>query len=314
MAKQSRFFFLIERLLRSLRSLAMTTMFLEMSATHYFSERICEVTYAMNMKLLLLVIISTVVCAQQSTVMIIAHHGASSSAPENTLAAFRKAIEQGADAVVVDVRQTKDEHLVALHDATIDRTTNGEGYISDYKLKQIQKLDAGSWFNDAFSNEHIPTFDEVCAVLSPSTKIIIEIRDGSSVYPNIEQHVLDAIKKNNIEQRACIKSFDIAILKKCRQLYSKIPLIYSYTFHIPLLNIIVDKGVSLGSVFDIDAEYLQPYKLLLTASFVSKAQKRNYRIIAWGVETKESVREALELGVDAIETESPLMVKKMIAK
>lgn len=87
----------------------------------------------------------------------LAHRGASGYAPENTLAAFDKAIELGADMIETDVRQTKDGHLVLFHDPSVKRTTNGQGLVSELTLAELKALDAGSWFGREFAGQRIPT-------------------------------------------------------------------------------------------------------------------------------------------------------------
>ena len=93
---------------------------------------------------------------------IIAHKGASGIAPENTIAAIQLALDMGVDMIEIDVRNTHDEEIVVIHDATLDRTTNGTGLVHDYTLEEIRELDAGSWFGDArYAGEKVPTLKEV---------------------------------------------------------------------------------------------------------------------------------------------------------
>ena len=96
---------------------------------------------------------------------VIAHRGASGAAPENTMAAFRKAVELGAGFIETDLQLSRDARLVALHDDTLERTTNGRGPVSSKTLEELRKLDAGSWFRSsgqgtaAFAGERIPTVE-----------------------------------------------------------------------------------------------------------------------------------------------------------
>ncbi|NUN97942.1 MAG: glycerophosphodiester phosphodiesterase family protein [Candidatus Omnitrophica bacterium] len=94
-------------------------------------------------------------------VLVAAHRGANRAAPENTLAAIRKAVEFGADLVEIDIRQTKDGRLVLMHNATLEKTTNGQGTVRDKTLEELKELDAGSWFGPEFQGERIPTLEEV---------------------------------------------------------------------------------------------------------------------------------------------------------
>src|ERR1700683_2808619 len=92
---------------------------------------------------------------------IIAHRGASGHAPENTMAAFQRAVELGAPFIETDLHLTRDGRFVAIHDKTLQRTTNGQGAVQEFTLAELRQLDAGKWFDRPFSGEHIPTLEEV---------------------------------------------------------------------------------------------------------------------------------------------------------
>ena len=112
--------------------------------------------------LLVLALIQTAhdVMKPQDQPLVIAHRGFSGVAPENTLAAFRKAIDVGADMFELDVLLSQDEHVVVIHDDTLERTTNGTGKVIDHTLAELQALDAGSWFSPEFAGEPIPTLED----------------------------------------------------------------------------------------------------------------------------------------------------------
>jgi glycerophosphoryl diester phosphodiesterase len=112
----------------------------------------------------------------KSPVLVIAHRGFSGAAPENTLAAFRKAIEIGCDMIELDVHLTRDGQVVVIHDESLERTTNGRGKVKDYTLAQLKKLDAGSWFSSQFSGEQIPTLKEVLQLAKGKVPVCLEIK------------------------------------------------------------------------------------------------------------------------------------------
>ncbi len=93
--------------------------------------------------------------------LVIAHRGASGHAPENTLAAFKRALGLGATFIETDLQLTRDSRFVAIHDPTVNRTTNGQGKVHDMTLAELRRLDAGSWFGSAFAGERVPTLDEI---------------------------------------------------------------------------------------------------------------------------------------------------------
>lgn len=111
-----------------------------------------------------------------ATIGLCAHRGAMDTHPENTIAAFKAAVEAGAQMIELDVWLTKDKKMVVVHDATVDRTTNGTGEILSLTLKEIKKLDAGSWKSPEFNEERIPTFDEVLHVIPKNIWINVHIK------------------------------------------------------------------------------------------------------------------------------------------
>ena len=237
--------------------------------------------------------------------LIIAHRGASAVSPENTLVAFKKATALHANAIELDVRQTKDSQLVVLHDAPVDRTTNGSGDIASLTFPEVRKLDAGSWFHPHFKDEWIPTLQEVIQILDTTTILIIEIKGGNEVYPGIEERVLETVKINRLEGRVILKSFDQRVLARLKRQAPLTPLLYVYVFTIPLLNITIDHGMSVGDLFDLNVDYLQPHKIFLTKSHVRQAQERGFKVIAWDVQDESTMKALIDLGVDGIETDFP---------
>ncbi|QQS37456.1 MAG: glycerophosphodiester phosphodiesterase [Ignavibacteriales bacterium] len=244
--------------------------------------------------------------------LVIAHLGAAGYAPENTITAFKMAIESGADAIEIDLRQTKDGVLVVLHDESVDRTTDGKGEVDELTYKELMKLDAGNWFDENFSGERIPTLKEVLALLNDSIKIIIELKADDDDHPGIEQRVVNMIRGSGLEDQTILKSFNPNVIKRLRKIAPEIQLCYVYALRIPWLGLIVDTGISFGSIFDIDADYLQPHRFFLSKSFVQDAQSNGYKVIAWGVESESAIQEAIEFGVDGIETDYVDRVRKYV--
>lgn len=133
---------------------------------------------------------------------VIAHRGASGYAPENTRAAFERAIAMGAVAIETDVRLTADDHLVLMHDATVTRTTDGRGPVADYTLAELRSLDAGGWFDPEFAGERVPTLDELLEEIVPRIPVVLEVKDQAATGPTIE-----AIRVAGIEAQVEVTSF-----------------------------------------------------------------------------------------------------------
>jgi len=120
--------------------------------------------------------------AARKVTQIVAHRGASTQRPENTLAAFRRAIDVGATATEVDVRTSKDGQLFLLHDATLERTTSGKGKASDLTLAELKKLDAGTWFDPQYSSERIPTLTEALVLCRGKIDILLDLKEQGDTY------------------------------------------------------------------------------------------------------------------------------------
>lgn len=262
-------------------------------------------------RLFVLIFLIDLVYAQP---IVIAHRGAMGHAPENTLASFKLAIEIGADAIELDLRQTKDGVPVVLHDAKVNRTTNGKGNIKDFDFEDVKKIDAGSWFDYKFSNEKIPALQDVINLLSDSILIIIELKEGNDIYPGIEEKTISIIRENKIESQTILKSFDQKVLERLRSLAPEIPLCYVYAVRIPWLGMIIDRGVTFGNIYNTEAEYLQPHRFFLSESFVKEAQSKGYKIISWGVNSDEAIIKSLSYNVDGIETDYPDRVLNFVRR
>jgi len=139
-------------------------------------------------------------------VLIIAHRGASGYEPENTLRSVKKALELGADTVEVDVHASRDGYMVVIHDARLERTTDGKGYAKDMTLKELKKLDAGL-------GEQIPTLEEVIQLVKGKARLVVELK-----VPGTEERVLQEIKENLLEDEAVITSFYHPVIRRVKEL------------------------------------------------------------------------------------------------
>ena len=126
---------------------------------------------------------------------VFAHRGASGYAPENTIVAIKKAIEMKADGIEIDIQLTKDGKIVVMHDWKVDRTTTGRGYVYELDYDYIKTLDAGQWFTKDFIGETVPTLEEVLDILPKDMMLNIEIKDTARHHTNIEEKMLEVLKK-----------------------------------------------------------------------------------------------------------------------
>lgn len=241
--------------------------------------------------------------AARARIQILAHRGASAYAPENTIAAFRLAIEQRADWLELDVQQTRDGQLVVFHDLRMERTTDGSGALRDLTLEQVRQLDAGRWYGPQFAGERVPTFDEVVALArEQNVKIFPEVKDPR-LYPGIEERVASVISAHQYEDQTIIQSFDMTSLERLRQINPRLKLAALYTAVSPLRGD-PPPGVSVVG---------PPWELVsLDPSLVRDAHASGRQVVVWSVEGAAAVRPLIDARVDGIITSRPDVVRAML--
>ncbi|MEK4082834.1 glycerophosphodiester phosphodiesterase [Psychrobacillus sp. FSL K6-1415] len=150
---------------------------------------------------------------------IYAHRGSSGTHPENTIAAFKAAAKLPVHGVEFDVHMTKDHELVVIHDETINRTSNGSGFIKDLTLAELKKFDFGSWYSPKFKQETIPTLREVLYVFKDTHHHLnIELKSDVFPYEGMEQAVLQMLNDYRLEARVVISSFNHEMVRNFKQL------------------------------------------------------------------------------------------------
>lgn len=150
--------------------------------------------------------------------LLIAHRGASTVAPEHTLPAYEAAIQAGADALELDVHLSADDQLVVIHDASVDRTTDGRGRVRELTVRELKRLDAGRWFGRAFRGQRVQTVAEVLERFRDRVRFGIELKGGSDFYPGIEERLVTLLQLYDVVDRTLVASFDHYALRKCHDL------------------------------------------------------------------------------------------------
>ncbi|TCS82555.1 glycerophosphodiester phosphodiesterase [Tepidibacillus fermentans] len=230
-------------------------------------------------------------------IQVIAHRGASAISPENTMIAFQRAIHIGADAIETDVQMTKDGHLVLIHDERVNRTTNGSGFVKDYTLNELRKLDAGSWFSSVYQNEKIPMIDEFFTLIkSTDIWVNVEIKNGYFMYPGIEEKLIGKIKEYDLLSRVVVSSFNHYSLLKIHQIapYIKTAILYMTNLFEPW-----------NYARMIGASSLHPYKKSLSKEIVDYAHQMGFTVYPFTVDDKEEMKNLIQMGVEGIMTNVP---------
>jgi len=162
--------------------------------------------------------LSAIASAVAGVKQMVAHRGASSECPENTVASTLRAIEVRATAVEVDVRLSKDRHLVLRHDAELERTTNGKGLIGEKTLAELKELDAGSWFDPKLTGEKIPTLAQVLTVCKGKIDVLLDLKETGDEYAQL---VVTAIKEHGEEERTIVGVRSVEQAQQFRKLLPK---------------------------------------------------------------------------------------------
>ena len=256
--------------------------------------------------------VSNQLSAQTVKTLNIAHRGASGSAPENTLASFNKAIEMGADVVELDVHLSSDNELIVIHDNTLDRTTTLKGNVKDHTLKEIKKADAGSWFGEKWKNEPVPTLDEVLFTVNGKAKVLIEIKDGSEVYPGIEKKTLECIKRNGAEGWCILQSFKDTAVNNLIAMKTTVPVYKLVVGNVPALPLYHDGKMHGGSAYQFkDVAGINPNYRFARKRIVKKLHERGQQIYVWTVNDEKLMKKLLRWGVDGIITNYPEKLKAL---
>jgi len=154
--------------------------------------------------------------------MLIAHRGAAAEAPENTIAAFELALDQGADGLDLDVHFSADGHPVVIQDFTLERTTDGAGPVSALHVRELKRLDAGAWRGRRFVGQRIQTLQEVLERFRERTRFWLELKGGAAVYPGLEERIVSTIEIYDVVDRVLVQSFDPGTLAAVRRLNPEI--------------------------------------------------------------------------------------------
>lgn len=236
--------------------------------------------------------------------LIIAHRGASGQAPENTMAAFRRALELGADGIELDVHMSADGRLVVIHDETVDRTSNGKGLVRDKTLAELKALDFGSWFSEEYRGEKILELEDVLELISGWDGLLnIEVKNGPVFYPGIEKAVADALRKYDRTERTIISSFNHYSLVEIRKID---PGIRTAPLYMAGLYKPWDYARSMG------ASAIHPLFYNIVPEVVRGCKENDIMINPFTVDRPEHIKAVAEAGVDGIITNVPDVALKIV--
>lgn len=240
--------------------------------------------------------------------ILFAHRGASLYAPENTMEAFTLAMQQGADGVELDAKLSADGEVVVIHDATVDRTTNGHGRVATFTLTDLRALDAGSFFSGKFRGAQIPTLNEVFEVIGKQGFINVELKGYTIPRDQLIEKVCALVQKHNLQKKMLFSSFFASSLKRAAQLLPEVPR--------GLLAPRGWKGMwwrSFGFMFG-EYQALHPHIADVDMPQVIRVHKLKRRIHVWTVNTEQDLLRLKNWGVDGIITDDPLTAVRVMGR
>jgi glycerophosphoryl diester phosphodiesterase len=250
--------------------------------------------------------------------LILAHRGASAVAPENTVAAFQRARELGADGIELDVTLTRDRVPVVIHDDTVDRTTNGHGRVSAMTILEIKQLDAGAWSSPALRGETIPTLAEAVDALAdwlkpggpsrtPRGVMNVELKSSTIFTDGVEREVVNLIAQKNLEDRVILSAFNPIALARVKSLNPRLVRGLLYDLSLPLYL----RRAWLRFIAAPHA--LHPNHAMVDAAYMAWAHSKRYMVNTWTVDDPAEAVRLAAIGVSAIITNRPDAIRQALA-
>jgi glycerophosphoryl diester phosphodiesterase len=228
-------------------------------------------------------------------VLVIAHRGASGHAPENTLAAFRRAVALGATFIETDLRLSRDAQFVAIHDDTLERTTNGHGRPEEHSLADLRKLDAGSWFGSEYAGERIPTLSDILEFARKHDVVFyLELKRGGTW--GAEHALIGALRQAGEIQRAVVMSFDPHVLESLHRSEATLmlALLHDGTLNDPF-----------GDAAACGVRQIAVRGDLVTPAFLAEARRRDLQVVCWTVNNPAHMRALIAAGAQGIISDYP---------
>jgi glycerophosphoryl diester phosphodiesterase len=251
---------------------------------------------------------------KEKEILNVAHRGASGYAPEHTLIAYKMGEQMHGDYIEVDLQMTKDGELIAMHDETLDRTTNGTGQVKDYTLEEIKELDAGSWFNEKYPEKanpeyeglKVPTLEEVFQTFGKNANYYIETK-SPEVYPGMEEKLAEMVDEYGINKDTLlVQSFSSASLLKMNEIDPSIKLVQLMWYTSP------------AAISDAEVEAIKQYAVgigpnsaMIDKEYVQKTVQNGLEIHPYTVNEKEEMQKLIEWGVTGMFTNFPDLLNEV---
>ena len=244
---------------------------------------------------------------------VISHRGANKVTPQNTIEAFKKAIQFRADGFETDVHLTSDGVPVICHNYTIDKTSDGKGAIASNTLDYLKRFDFGSYFHHSYKGVEIPTLEEFLTLSEKANlKVLnIEIKSPRNKDYIIVDKILDAVKAHGLFDKLIISSFDpdLLVYIKDKDENCKTGFLYSPDKPITYKRVL---GNEIGFAKSIDADALHPHQMFVSPKLIEEAHENGIMVNPWTVNKEKDIIKLVKMGVDGVITDVPNIAKRLI--
>jgi glycerophosphoryl diester phosphodiesterase len=248
---------------------------------------------------------------EHKKITITGHRGAAGYAPENTLASFKKALALNVDRIELDIHQSKDGMIVVIHDESVDRTSDGNGLISELSFDEIRKLDVGSSFSKEFKGEKIPSLEEVIQLINGQCDLLIEFKNGNDHYPGIEEKVIALIHKYDAVDWCIVHSFNTKVLIRINQ---KIPALRLHKLFIIQLRFTpLYYSLELENYDPKDYPFIEEYsfhQFFGNQNIINKLHQMGKKVNIWTLDDPKRMQAYRNLGIDGIITDYPDLIQR----
>jgi glycerophosphoryl diester phosphodiesterase len=247
---------------------------------------------------------------------LVAHRGASASAPENTVAAFRAAWREGADAIENDWRLTRDGHPVCMHDTRVDRTTDGKGAVAELTFEQVRALDAGRWKGTRWTGEQVPTLTEMLATVPRGKRTFLDVKAGPQIVPALAAEIAAS---HIPDERVAIIAFDSAVIAAAKKAMPRVKAYWLYAFErtggkwsatadelVARLRACGADGLDVG----LTAETSE----VVDDALAGKLAAAGLELLVWTIDDAALARRARALGARAITTNNPAALRAALRR
>lgn len=247
--------------------------------------------------------------SQNPSPLILGHRGASAIAPENTLAAFSRAIQDGADGIEFDVRLSRDRVPVVIHDATLKRTGLTCGVVRELTSQELQRVDVGSWFYSkgvSYSGEKLPSLARVFDLFASNSGLLyIELKCESDEGPALAAEVVKLVRGSKIQQRVVVESFDLPAIAEVKRIEGEIrtAALFEPKLSRPISTIRRLKMIDVARRHEADEIAL--HHTLASPRVVEKARRDGLEVVVWTVDDREWIGRARAVGIKALIANNP---------